>query len=205
MVGERDRIVVKRSLKLLILKVILGGVAAVAAMLLMRVVGSREVIVALFIGLVPGIVERSLKKFLYGAAFAIIGYIIGGRISGALAKTIIQELPLGHWAIVGGFIGMTAGIAHSKGQWFSFRFVIWSLGAAYGFILGAVFGFLGDVGGFLTMTSGESLGLHLYVREISLLCAGVFLNFGAALTCILTDSLDHGLWRVARAVEEAEA
>jgi len=203
--GKRDRAVIKHGFKLLILKAILGGLAAAAAMLLMRVVGSREMLVAFFIGLVPGIVEKSPKKVFYGVVFALIGYAVGGRVSAALAKNIIQEVPFGHWAIVGGFIGMTAGISRTKGQWFSFRFLIWTLGAFYGFILGLIFGFFGDIGGFLTIPFGESLGLHYYLREVSLLCAGVFINIGAALAGILSDLLNNGLWRVARAVEQAEA
>ena len=204
MEGTRDREIVKRGIMLLVAKVILGALAAGAAMLLMRMVGNREVIVALFIGLVPGIAERSLKKLLLGAVLGFVGYTVGARISAAMAKSIIQEVPLGHWAIGGAFIGMTAGVCRSRGQWFSFRVIIWSLGAAYGFVLGLLFGFLGDIGGFFTLPA-HSLGLHYYLREVSLLCAGVFINLGAALAAILAASLDNGLLRVARAVEQAES
>jgi len=204
MEGTRDREIVKRGIMLLVAKVILGALAAGAAMLLMRMVGNREVIVALFIGLVPGIAERSLKKLLLGAVLGFVGYTVGARISAAMAKSIIQEVPLGHWAIVGAFIGMTAGVCRSRGQWFSFRVIIWSLGATYGFVLGLLFGFLGDIGGFFTLPA-HSLGLHYYLREVSLLCAGVFINLGAALAAILAASLDNGLLRVARAVEQAES
>ncbi len=201
---RRDRAIVKHGLKLLLVKVILGGVAAVAAMLLMRAVGNREILVALFIGLVPGIAERSLKVSLYGAAFAVIGYAVGGTVSAAIAKRGIEEIPLGHWAIVGGFIGMTAGISRSPGQWFSFRFVIWSLGAAYGFVLGLIFGFIGDIGGFFAIRA-DNLPFFYYYKEVSFICAGVFINLVVALVSIITASLDNGLWRVARAVEGREA
>lgn len=201
---KRDRVIVKHGLKLLLVKVILGGVAAAAAILLMRIVGSREVLVALFIGLVPGIAERSLKVFLFGAVFAVIGFFIGGSISAAIAKKAIQEVPLGHWAIVGGFIGMTAGISRRPGQWFSFRFVIWSLGAAYGFVLGLIFGFLGDIGGFFAIRA-DNLPFFYYYKEVSFIFAGVFINLVVALASIITASLDNGLWRVARAVEGREA
>lgn len=203
--GKRDRAVIKHSLLLLGLKVILGAVAAGVAMLLMRVVGSREVLVALFIGLVPGIVEKSPKKIIYGAIFGVIGYAVGARVSTALAKNIIQEVAIGHWAIVGGFIGMTAGISRNKKQWFSFRFILWSLGAFYGFIFGLVLGLFGDVGGYLAIPFVGGLGLHYYTREISLLCAGIFINLGVAIASILTGALDDGLWRVASAVEKAES
>ena len=203
--GKRDRSVIRHGFKLLILKAILGGLAAVIAMLLMRIVGSREILVAFFIGLIPGIAEKSPKKVVYGVVLALVGYAVGARVSAALAEKIIQEVPFGHWAIVGGFIGMTAGISRTKGQWFSFRFLVWTLGAFYGFVFGLIFGFLGDIGGFLTIPFGESLGLHYYLREVSLLCAGVFINIGAALAAMLADALNNGLWRVARAVEQVEA
>ena len=202
---KRDRTAIKHSLKLLLLKVILGGVAAVAAMLLMRVVGSREVIVAFFIGLVPGIVEKSPKKTVYGAVLAIIGYAVGARVGTALAKNLIQEVAIGHWALVGGFIGMTAGMSRNKGQWFSFRFILWSLGAVYGFLFGLVLGLPGDIAGYLLIPVGEGLGLHYYTREINLFFAGVFINLGVAIAGILTGALDNGLWRVAQAVEKTEA
>jgi hypothetical protein len=203
MQGKRDRETVKQGIKLLIAKVILGALAAAAAILLMRLVGRREILVALFIGLVPGIVEGSRKKLVYGVVLGLIGYSVGARVSAAVAKSFIEEVPFGHWAIVGAFIGMTAGISRSPGQWFSFRFVGWSLGAMYGFALGFVFGSLGDIGGFLTF-SAQGLGMHFYMREISLLCAGVFINLGAGLAAILAASLDNGLLRVARVIEEAE-
>ena len=203
MEGKRDREIVKRGIGLLIARVILGGLAAGLAILLMRAVGNREIVVALFIGLVPGIAERSLKTLVYGAILALIGYGVGGRVSAALAKSLIEEVPFGHWAIVGGFIGMTAGVSRSPGQWFSFRFVVWSLGTVYGFIFGFVFGLLGDIGGFFTLPA-HGLGLHYYMKEVSFLCAGVFINLGAAVAAILSASLDNGLARVARAVEKAE-
>jgi hypothetical protein len=202
---KRDRAVIRHSLLLLILKVLLGAAAAVAGMLVMRVVGSREVIVALFIGLVPGVVEKSPKKIVYGAVFACIGYFVGARVGTALAKNIIQEVPIGHWGIVGGFIGLTAGISRTKGQWFSFRFILWSLGAVYGFLFGLILGLFGDIGGYMLIPFGEALGLHYYTREISLLFAGIFINLGVAIAGIFMNSLDNGLWRVARAVEKTEA
>jgi len=200
---KRDREIVRRGIRLLIAKVILGALAAGAAILLMRAVGNREILVALFIGLVPGIAEGSLKKLLFGAILGLIGYSVGARVSAAVAKSFIEEVPFGHWAIVGAFIGMTAGVSRSPGQWFSFRFVVWTLGSVYGFVFGFLFGFLGDIGGFFTLPA-HGLGLHYYMREVSLLCAGVFINLGAAVAAIFSASLDNGLLRVARAVEKAE-
>jgi len=205
MEGRRDRVVLKEGIKLLIAKMALGAIAAGVGIALLRVAGGREIIVAILIGLVPGIVDRSPKKLVYGLLFAAVGYSVGGRISAALAKSLIQEIPLGHWAIVGGFIGMTAGISRLRGQWFSFRFVVWSLGAAYGFFFGLIFGFFGDIGGLLAIEVGEGLGLQYYMKEVSFVCAGVFINLGAAIASILAGSLDNGLWRVARAVEKSEA
>ncbi len=201
---KRDREAVKRGLKLLPVKMLLGAVAAIGGMLLFRVVGSREILVACFIGLVPGVSERSLKKFFYGVVFALAGYLIGGQISALLAKRLVPEVPFGHWAITGAFIGMTAGISTRKGQWFSFRFVLLSLGALWGFWLGFIFGILGDIGGFLTV-SFEKFNLFYYMREVQLVFAGVFISLGAGIASILTLPLDNGLWRVARVVEGAES
>ncbi len=197
---ERDRAVVKRGLLLLVVKVILGALAAAAAMVLMRVAGSGEILVALFIGMVPGVAERSLKKLVAGALFAVVGYTLGARIGVLVAKSA-SGVPLGHWAVTGAFIGMTAGISRKRGQWFSFRIVVWSLGAAYGFVLGLVFGVIGDIAGFFTVPT-HFLGLYYYMREVSLLCAGIFVSLAAAVASILSASVDNGLWRVARAVEK---
>jgi hypothetical protein len=169
----------------------------------MRLVGSREILVAVFIGLVPGIAEKSIKKIIYGAVLGAVGYVVGARVSAAIAKSVIEEVPFGHWAIVGAFVGLTAGISRRRDQWFSFRFVVWSLGAAYGCVFGLIFGFMGDIGGFFTVFSSK-IGLFYYMREVSLLCAGVFINLGAGLAAMLANSLDAGLWRVAKAVEKAE-
>ncbi len=202
---KRFHVVNRHNLFLLLLKMILGAVAAGVAMLLMRVVGSREVLVAFFIGLVPGIVEKSPKKIVYGAIFGIIGYAVGARVGTVLAKSIIQEVAIGHWAIVGGFIGLTAGISRNKEQWFAFRFILWSLGAFYGFIFGLILGLFGDVGGYLAIPLAGKLGLHYYTREICFLCAGIFINLGVAIAGMLTSALDDGLLRVAKIVEKAES
>ncbi len=205
MKGMRDRAIIKNSLLLLIVKVVLGGVAAAAAIALMRVVGNKEVIVALFIGIVPGLAERSIKKIIFGALLGCIGYFVGARVASALAPKLIDEaVPIGHWAIVGGFIGMTAGISRRPGQWFSFRFLLFSVGAVYGFVLGLIFGLLGDLGGFMTVLAIEETPLMYYAREVSLICAGVGINLAAAIASIPLGTLDNGLWRVARAVEKAE-
>jgi hypothetical protein len=197
---ERDRTVVKRGLKLLLGKVILGAAAAVAAMALMRVLDTGEIVVALFIGLVPGLAERSLKKLVAGALLGAVGYLAGARVGALVAKSA-SGIPLGHWAVTGAFIGATAGFSRKPGQWFSFRIVVWSLGAAYGFLLGLIFGAVGDIAGFLTVPA-HSLGLFYYMREVSLLCAGVFVSLAAAIAGVLSASVDNALWRVARAVEK---
>ncbi|GAB4336917.1 MAG: hypothetical protein Kow0099_10120 [Candidatus Abyssubacteria bacterium] len=203
MESQRDRTVVRRGIRLLVAKAILGTVAAAAAIAIMRVAGNREILVAVCIGLVPGIMDRSPKKLIFGIIFAILGYAVGARISVALGKLLIEEVPFFHWAITGAFIGMTAGFSSSKGQWFSFRWLIWTLGAAYGFLLGFVFGIMGDIGGFFTIVAPD-LPLFYYMREVSLLCAGAFINIGAALATILATSLNNGLFRVARTVENVE-
>ncbi len=203
MESQRDRIAVKQGIRLLIAKVILGAVAAGLAMLLMRAVGIGEIAVALLIGIVPGVTERSLKKFLAGVVLALIGYMVGAMAGLNIAK-IMSGVPLGHWAVTGAFIGLTAGISGKPGQWFSFRVIVWTLGALYGFVFGLVFGVLGDIGGFL-ITQAPAMPLFYYSREVSLLCAGVFINFGVALATIAAASVDNGLWRVARIVERVEA
>lgn len=196
----RDRAIIKQGILLLVVKTILGGGAAAAALGLMSVVGSYEIIVAVLIGLVPGIVEKSKKKFLYGILFGALGYKVGGMISASVAREFLfEEIPMGHWALVGGFIGMTAGISRRPGQWLSFKLILWSIGAVLGFIFGLVFGVLGDIGGFFALRF-DIFPMHM--REISLMCAGIFINLGAGIAAIFTDSLDNGLWRVARATEK---
>lgn len=198
-----DREVVKQGLKLLLVRVILGAAAAGAAMALMRVVDKGEILVALLVGLVPGIVDKSLKKLVAGAVLALIGYGAGARVGVLVAKSA-SGVPLGHWAITGAFLGMTAGISRTPGQWFSFRVVVRSFGIVFGFVLGLAFGLMGDIGGFFTIPAYK-LPLFYYMREVSLVCAGVFINLGVGIACIITASLDNGLWRVARAVEKTEA
>jgi hypothetical protein len=196
-----DRTVVKTGLKLLLVKIILGAAGAAAAMALMRVLSAGEILVALFIGLVPGVAERSVKKLVVGALLGVVGYIVGARVGMLVAKSA-SGIPLGHWALTGAFIGMTAGISRKPGQWFSFRIVVWSLGAVYGFLFGLVFGIIGDIAGFLTVPM-HSLGLFYYMREVSLMCAGIFISLGTAVADILSASIDNGLRRVARAIEKA--
>ncbi len=203
MQGTRDRAVVKQGLKLLLVRIILGAAAAGAAIALMRVVNRGEILVALFVGLVPGIVDRSLKKLVAGAVLGLVGYNVGARVGVLIAKSA-SGVPLGHWAITGAFIGMTAGISRKPGQWFSFRVMVRSFGIVYGFVLGLIFGVMGDIGGFVTIPAYK-LPLFYYMREVSLVCAGVFINLGVGVACILTASLNNGLWRVARAVEKIEA
>ena len=191
--------VIKHGFRLLLIKVILGGVAAAVAMAMMRVVGHHELLVALLIGLVPGLAEKSLKKLGYGAILGVVGFVIGGRISAIMAKSIIEEVPFGHWAIVGGFIGITAGILRSSDEGFSFRSVGWSpAGIVAGIILCLILGFLGDIGGFLAIASNKA-PLVLHMREVSLMCAGVFINLGAALASMLAMWLYNRRGRMAEA------
>jgi hypothetical protein len=205
MEGTQDRASVKKNLLLLIVKVLLGGAAATFAIALMRVVGNKEVIVALFIGLVPGLAEKSIKKAILGALFGCIGYFIGARVASALAPMLIHEaVPVGHWAVVGGFVGMTVGISRKPDQWPSFRFMLFSLGAVYGFALGLVFGLLGNTGGYMAVLALGETPLMYYAGEISLICTGMSINLAAAIASIPLGALDNGLWRVARAVEKAE-
>lgn len=195
----REHEAIKHGFQLLLIKVIIGGLAAVVAMVVMRVVGNHEVLVALLIGLSPGLAEKSLKKLVYGAILGTAGFIIGGHISAIMAKSIIQEVPLGHWAIVGGFIGITAGILRSSDEGFSFRSAGWSRGGiAAGIIICLIFGFLGDIGGILAIMANQGT-LVYYMREVSLLCAGVFINLGAALASMFATWLYNKRARAAAA------
>ena len=192
----------KHGFKLLIAKVILGALAAGVAMLLMRAFNTDEMLVAFFIGAVPGIAERSPKKLAAGALLGIVGYVVGANVGKQVAR-MAAGVPLGHWAIVGAFIGMTAGIARNPGQSFSSR----AAGIASGIVLGLVLGILGDIGGFLTIapSSRLGLGLYLYLREVSLVCAGVFINLGAALASMLAMAVSRKAQRVAAAAESPAA
>ena len=187
--------------KLLCAKLLLGGVAAVIGMALMRVIGGGEIIVALLIGLVPGIAERSTKKIVAGAVLAVIGYYVGAQVGNAIAKSG-QGVPFGHWAVTGAFIGLTSGFSRIEGKWLSPRPLASIIGAICGLILGFAFGFSGDIAGLAaTFTSSEMAFYHFYMREISLLCAGIFINLGSALASGLTALLER---KASGATEAAE-
>lgn len=190
--------------RLLLAKMILGAVAAGVGMALMRVIGGGEIAVAILIGLVPGIAERSAKKIVAGAVLAAVGYIVGARVGTAVARS--ASASLGHWAVTGAFIGLTSAISRREGRWFSTRVLAPPLGAACGLVLGGLFGFLGDITGLLAVFSIPNLPPFLYMRmtEISLLCAGIFINLGAALASGLEARLDRGAGDVGEAAEPAE-
>jgi len=65
--------------KLLGVKLILGALAAIVGMILMRILGGAEFVVAILIGIVPGIAERSAKKAAAGAVLGLVGYFVGAR------------------------------------------------------------------------------------------------------------------------------
>jgi hypothetical protein len=176
----------KHGWKLLGVKVLLGACAAAGGMGMMRVAGGREILVALFIGLVPGIAEKSLKKTLGGALLALIGYSFGARVGILIAKSA-SGVPLGHWAVTGAFIALTAAIRRYPDQSRSSR----NTGAITGIVLGLVFGILGDIGGFFTVPAHHALPLFYYAREVSLLCAGVFINFAAGLASMLAMAAEN--------------
>ncbi|RJP19155.1 MAG: hypothetical protein C4520_13270 [Candidatus Abyssobacteria bacterium SURF_5] len=189
----------RHGLKLLGVKLILGIAAAFVAMAILRLFGGSELIVALCIGLVPGIAERSARKIVGGALLAVIGYQVGAHVGLAISKSA-SGVPLGHWAITGAFIGMTAGIRRFPGQAASSRIT----GGASGFILGLIFGIFGDIAGFLTI-SAPNLPLFYYLREVSLLCAGFFINFACALATMLAMVIARRSRGEAVAVQEAQA
>ncbi len=191
----------RHGFKLLIAKVILGGLAAGAAILLMRVFNTGEILVAFFVGAVPGIAERSPKKLAAGALLGIIGYVAGANVGKAVAR-MAAGVPLGHWAVVGAFVGMSAGIARHPGQSFSSR----TVGIASGIVLGLFFGVLGDIGGFFTVpASSLGLSLYLYLREVSLICAGVFINLAAALASMLAVAASRRGQRLAATAQSPAA
>ncbi|MBI4831427.1 MAG: hypothetical protein HY801_07710 [Candidatus Lindowbacteria bacterium] len=201
MQAKPDSVAVERSAKALIAKAILGGVAAATAMLLMRVIGSREVLVALFIGLVPGIAEKSFRKVAAGAILGIFGYVVGARISLVIARSLFG-VPLGLWSVTGAFIGLTAGILYAA-QSTPFRLSIRLRGCVYGFLFGLMFGILGDIGGYFTIVAnrlGFGFGLFYYMTEFSLLCAGIFINLGVALATAFSESSNR---HAARSAEKA--
>jgi hypothetical protein len=177
--------------KLLGVKLILGALAAIVGMILMRILGGAEFVVAILIGIVPGIAERSPKKAAAGAVLGLVGYFVGARAGVAVAKAA-QGVPFGHWAITGGFIGLTSGISRREGLWRSPWPRATLLGAGCGFILGAIFGFLGDIAGLLAVFAFP-IPSFLYMRttELSLLCAGIFINLGAAAGSGLEARLDR--------------
>ena len=99
--------------KLLCLKLILGAVAAIVGLILMRVLGGAEFVVATLIGIVPGLAEKSAKKAVAGAALGFVGYYVGahvGAAAGAAAWNPLGGVPLFHWSVTGGFIGLTSAV-----------------------------------------------------------------------------------------------
>jgi hypothetical protein len=179
-----------RGFKLLCVKLVLGAIAALVGIAVMRIIGGGEILVAILIGLVPGIAEKSTKKTVAGAILGLVGYIVGGQVGHAVAR-VVEGVPFGHWMVTGAFIGLTSGISRTGDRWLSPRPLATFLGAFCGLILGAVFGFLGDGAGLLAaFTSSELAFYHLYMRESSLLLAGIFINFGSALASGLTASLE---------------
>ena len=175
-----ERASAKHGWKLLGLKMLLGVAAAAFAMGIMRMAGGSELLVALSIGLVPGLAEKSPKKMLGGLILGFIGYSIGARVGMFVAKPA-NGVPLGHWAVTGAFIGLTAGMRRYPGQARSSR----RMGAVAGCILGLAFGILGDIAGFFTVPAHHALPLFYYAREVSLLCAGMFINMAAGLASML--------------------
>jgi hypothetical protein len=176
--------------KLLCVKLILGAVAAFVGMALMRIIGGGEIVVALLIGLVPGSAERSVKKLIAGAILGLVGYTVGAQVGSAVARSI-EGVPLGHWAVTGAFIGLTSGISRLEGKWLSPRPLASIIGGVCGLILGGVFGALGDLAGLLAAFSSSELAFyHLYIRETSLLLAGIFINLGSATGSGLTGRLE---------------
>ncbi len=185
--------------KLLGLKVLLGALAALVAMALMRVVGGGEALVAVFIGLVPGVAEKSPKKIAAGAVLGLAGYFIGAQVGLAISRRA-QGVPLGHWAVVGGCIGLTSGLARHPNQSSSSRIA----GAITGVIFGLVFGIMGDIGGFLTVPA-NALPLFYYLREVSLTCAGLFINLGAGLAAMIAAAVGKRAFRKLQLAEGAQA
>ena len=109
-----------RGFKLLCLKLALGALAAGIGMLLMRLVGGGEIVVALLIGLVPGIAEKSVKKIVAGGILGAIGYLVGARVGYAIAAAG-PGVPFGHWATTGAFIGLASGLSRMEGRFLSPR------------------------------------------------------------------------------------
>ncbi len=194
------------GVKLLCLKLILGGLAAIVGMVLMRVLGGAEFVVAVLIGIVPGIAEKSPKKAVAGAALGFVGYFVGARVGAAVGDSG-QGVPFGHWAVTGGFIGLTSAISRREGLWRSPRFLATALGAGCGFFLGLLFGFLGDIAGLAATFTISGLPSFIYMRvtEFSLLCAGIFINLGAAAGSGLEARLDKKSSQGAETAEEAAA
>ena len=186
------------------LKLILGALAAIIGMVLMRVFGGAEFIVAVLIGVVPGLAEKSPKKAVAGAVLGFVGYFVGARVGAAVGNTG-QGVPFGHWAVTGGFIGLTAAISRREGLWRSPRFLATLLGACLGFFLGFVFGFLGDIAGLAATFAVPNLPAFIYMRatEFSLLCGGIFINLGAAAGSGLEARLDKKTLQAAETAEEA--
>ena len=192
--------------KLILLKMALGAVAAVAGMLLMRLVGGGGIIVAVLIGLAAGLAERSRNKALAGVVLAVVGYMVGAQVGGAVAGSG-DGVPFGHWAVTGAFIGLASGLSRMEGRLLPARPLALIVGAICGLILGGILGFPGDIAGLAAVFSISDLPSFIYMRttEVSLLCAGIFINLGAGLASGLEGRLEKKAESASEAAEPAEA
>jgi hypothetical protein len=178
--------------KLLFLKMGLGALAAVVGMLLMRLIGGGEIVVAVLIGLVAGLAERSRNKALAGVVLGVVGYMVGAQVGAAVAASG-QGVPFGHWAVTGAFIGLASGMSRIKDGLFPARPLALIAGAICGLILGAILGFTGDIAGLAAVFTISDLPSFIYMNttEISLFMAGIFINLGAGLASGLTGRLEN--------------
>jgi hypothetical protein len=191
--------------KMFFTKLILGALAAIVGMVLMRILGGAEFVVAVLIGTVPGLAEKSPKKAVAGAALGFVGYFVGAQVGAAIGRG--EGVPFGHWAVTGGFIGLTSAISRREGLWRSPRFLATLLGACLGFSLAFLFGFLGDIAGLALTFAVPDLPSFIYMRvtEISLLLAGIFINLGAAAGSGLEAKLDKKTLQAAETTKETAA
>ena len=122
-----------------------------------------EIVGALLIGLVPGLVQRSARRALLGSAACAAGWLLG-----AVAFGIWMDLGMGAWLLAGAFLGAAAGV-------FSFSVPRAIAGAA----LGLLAGLLGEISRYATLAVH---GLRTADMQLLLLVsAGVLLNAAAAL------------------------
>lgn len=151
--------------KKILKKVLWGAVAGFISYIILIFIRSpwEEILPALLLGSVPGLVDKRTSSILVGSSAAAIGWLAGAFLFG-----IVLELGLGAWLIAGAFLGLAFGlISHSF------------LRTVAGFFLGLTAGLFVEASRYISLFS-EALR-PVDMQLIILMMAGILLPLAAGL------------------------